>query len=191
MCRDWLIHKTDPFDDEKEIHTTDPSDASEAYRLTNDVYSTHGKEGNDDAKKALANHEYYVHNKLWKKEYNKEYYQKNKDYWKRRYEYEKGRVSDLSKKFDESMKTTGRDANNYGDEGELAYMQMQSAYYNYGRAINEEYNFLKRHSQDPISSFGQKTIKTGREFISNFKSGLSTIASSLSKGFNKIRSLFS
>ena len=86
-----------------------------------------------DSHKALANHDWYAHNKEWKKEYNKEYYQNNKDYWKKRLDEANARWD----KYD--------DKNPVGEELKDvtgARMDAYSAKINYERAQKEYDDFI-------------------------------------------------
>lgn len=97
-----------------------------------------------DSQKALANHEWYMHNKQWKKEYNEEYYQNNKDYWKKR-------MDEQYKKHTENMHNNTSET--YA--GEQTWANMSSAEINYERAKKEYDDFMKKSeaATTPVSSF--------------------------------------
>lgn len=105
------------------------------------------KQGITDAHKALANHDWYMHNKQWKKEYNQEYYQNNKDYWKKRLDESQARWD----KYDEKEPSTAEEIRDVTGARTDTY----SARINYERAEKEYNDFMKNnsYSNTPISSF--------------------------------------
>ena len=97
-----------------------------------------------DSMKALANHEWYMRNKQWKKEYNAEYYQKNKEYWEKRLN------EDMNKHHDNIDKGVSETAT-----GEQVWANATASEINYERA-QKEYDDLMSRTQvasTPVSRF--------------------------------------
>lgn len=168
--------------------------------------------GDTSANKRLANHEYYEKHKAEKKAYNEEYYRNNAMYWvKWRENAEK--VKDARAKFVKDAENEMIKAENLLGTNSDRYKKAKTSYEAQVDALhrneadlerakmNEQQSYqdlkwyMDSHRSTPVSNLwnsGAKSIvDTGRSFISNYKSGLSTIASSISSGFSKIKSLFS
>ncbi len=125
-----------------------------------------------------------MHNKRWKQDYNKEYYERNKDYWVKRYQAMKGAVNDDA---DFQKRTVGKVAS--GDwtvgegvalirrnaEGSQAYdrAELESARINAKRAM-QEYKWAERtYGKTPVTELwkaGASGIAdAGKKFIQKFK----------------------
>lgn len=157
------------------------------------------------AARRLANSDWYERNKAWKKEYNAEYYKKNKAYWEQYYSTKKGINENRSRLLGIRQREADQALREYGPNSEQykaakqsvdtnsqwlkqSQGQLAAAEINYERA-KEEYNWAATtFAKTPVSSLigsGYKSIlSSGKSFISNFKSGLNTIAS-------KLKSIFS
>jgi hypothetical protein len=96
-----------------------------------------------DSMKALANHEWYMRNKQWKKEYNAEYYQKNKEYWEKRMN------EDMNKHHDNIDKGVSETAT-----GEQVWANATASKINHERAQKEYDDFMSRTqvASTPVSS---------------------------------------
>jgi signal recognition particle GTPase len=105
----------------------------------------------DASSKALANHDWYMQNKQWKKEYNAEYYQNNKDYWKRRLE----QTSKAHKEAFDYTSATGDYKNQDTDVFRQNLSNLTSAEINYERAKKEYDDFMSRTqvASTPVSRF--------------------------------------
>lgn len=153
--------------------------------------------------KQLANHEWYMHNKRWKQDYNRDYYERNKDYWVRRYQAMKG---DVDRDVDFQKRTVGKVAS--GDwtvgegvalirrdtEGNQAYdrAELESARINARRAL-EEYRWAmdnyKKMSVAEAWSAGAAGIRdAGKKAMNKFAK---TSSSALSGFAKSIKGLFS
>ena len=107
----------------------------------------------DKAAKAIANHDWYVHNKEWKKGYNEEYYRNNKEYWKRRLEEieENSHDDAIYEKYGTKTRNIGGSTDVYDETA----ADWDSAEINYERAKKEYDDFMKKSeaATTPVSSF--------------------------------------
>lgn len=134
--------------------------------------------------KKLANHEWYMHNKRWKQDYNKDYYQRNKDYWVRRYQ-DVQRSQQLSRNATKEVvkraatgKTRVADAIDYARtvdkfDGRYDAAELESARINAKRAM-QEYQWAERtYGKTPVTELwkaGASGIAdAGKKFIQKFK----------------------
>ena len=160
----------------------DNIDADE-YRAKRAWEKTHGRSPSKWDKK-LANHEWYMHNKRWKQDYNKDYYQRNKDYWVRRYQ-DVQRSQQLSKKATKELvkrAATGKisvaDAIEYARDADFLNTrydaaELESARINAKRAM-QEYQWAERtYGKTPVTELwkaGASSIAdAGKKFIQKFK----------------------
>lgn len=172
-------------------------------RLTEKLRNA-GAEGDTSAAKRLANHEWYMRNKDWKKDYNAKYYQENKEYWQQYYKFAKDtldartRFADQARKeYDEAKQKYGMGSNEYKRAHDVAMsndlwvrqnkVDLEAAKENLDRAM-DEYNWAKTtFGKTPVQTLwntGTKQIvDSGKSFISNWKSGLNTLASSIKSLF--------
>lgn len=113
----------------------------------------------NESEKALANHEWYMHNKDKKKEYNKEYYQANKDYWERRYNEARGKL-DASMKENTERYNSGDKS--YTRKGEDLSVETGISQINYDRAVKEYDDFITKTSatQTHVSDFSSPSRKS-------------------------------
>lgn len=113
----------------------------------------------DSSSKALANHEWYMTNKDWKKEYNQEYYQRNKDYWERRYK----EASDRWDDFDWNDRKVETTAGNSASNIENIRMDYKIAEENVQRARQEYDTYMRNNVGDlemMVASFNQPKAQT-------------------------------
>lgn len=151
--------------------------------------------------KQLANHEWYMHNKRWKQDYNKDYYERNKDYWVKRYMSMKKAVQadrDRSKKAEDEARTNGFTRSNINmirnTNSNLDYStaEFESAKINVRRAL-EEYKWAmdnyKKMSVTEAWSAGAAGIRdAGKKAMNRFAKTSSSALSGLAKS---IKGLFS
>ena len=146
------------------------------------------KEASDymkDAKRKLANHEWYVHNKSVKQKYNKEYYQKNREYWQKRYLDALKEYNRLDKQNDHAIneRVASQLKGDIGGAKSMAELQrltewhmgkvtpeLNAAKTNYLRSIREEQDFINSHKRMPITDAwklgASSIVDAGRDFIS-------------------------
>lgn len=132
--------------------------------------------------KKLANHEWYVHNKRWKKDYNKQYYERNKDYWAKRYQEMTSAKNDLDQDAKQLVDLTAKgyystadvvrgvkDGQNYYTEN-LA--ELEAARINAERAKKDYDWYMDTHKKMKVTeawSDGAKMIRdAGKSFLSKF-----------------------
>lgn len=160
-------------------------DKAVADKYADQMRGSIGSAAYDEAKRKLANHEWYVNNRQKKQKYNKEYYEKNREYWQDRYLSAKGKMDSLERKTWEYSDAI-TDSQRKGDLGGARQMREELdrtenqmnlmlpeeriAKENYLRAIREEQEFLKNNTKMPFTeawSRGAKDIvAAGKSFIS-------------------------
>lgn len=215
LWKNYLMHKS--IVEKREIEKvltekTETTPTEQVRRMEEREALAKEASNNRSASKKLANNDWYERNKQWKKEYNAEYYQKNKDYWKKYYEYQRDSTNARARmakerrdEANEALRKYGADSEEYKRLNRSANINeevlqrhkgdLNAAALNYRKA-QEEFNWATTtFAKTPISkimSSGYSSIASaGKSFISNFKSGLSTLSSAISSGFSKLKSLFS
>lgn len=210
LWKNYLIHKT--LVENRIVENRETTPTEDIKRMQErEVLSKKASSDKTSARK-LANNDWYEHNKQWKKEYNAEYYQKNKDYWKQYYEYQRNSTNARARMAKERRDEANEALRKYGANSE-EYKRLNSsantneewlqqnkgklnaAALNYKKA-KEEFDwatttFSKTPVSELVSSGYKSIVSTGKSFISNWKSGLNTLSSAISSGFNKLKSLFS
>lgn len=117
----------------------------------------------DSSSKALANHEWYMANKDWKKEYNQEYYQRNKDYWEKRYK----EASDKWDNFDLNDMKVEVSPGNSATNIENIRMDYSVAAENVQRARQEYNTFMKNNVGDLEMMVASLRQPQAKSFVSN------------------------
>lgn len=208
---------SDPFD----LPFESPEYASRIRTFNTDQYFPENKQDNDRTDsirdertaakkrggstsvydKQLANHEWYMHNKRWKQDYNKDYYERNKDYWVKRYVSMKKAVQadmDRSKKAEDEARTNGFTRSNIkmlrNTDSNLDYStaEFEAAKVNVKRAL-EEYKWAmdnyKKMSVAEAWSAGAAGIRdAGKKAMNKFAK---TSSSALSGFAKSVKGLFS
>lgn len=168
--------------------------------------------GDTDANKRLANREYYEKHRAEKKAYNEEYYRNNAEYWvKWRENAEKIRnararyARDAENEMAKARNLVGENSDRYKKAKASYEAQVDALHRNEAdleRAkMNEQQSYqdlkwyMDSHRSKPVSdlwsSGARSVVDAGKSFISSYKSGLNSIASSISSGLSKFKSLFS
>lgn len=186
---------------EQKIYST--PEEIRSMRLTDKLRNA-GISGDDSATKRLANKRWYEKNKEWKKNYNAKYYRDNKEYWQ---EYYRGAKQDLDirsnfekqaqQKAEEAKRAYGTNSEEYKRAVDSfntntqwrkeKEVELKAAKENLDRAM-DEYNWAKTtFGKTPVQTLwntGTKQIvDSGKSFISSWKSGLNTLASSIKSLF--------